>query len=316
MLAGSLGDAAVGLARRAADRARHVRAVRADPRLRAGHRRPGHRQPDRHDPVGGDAAAAVARARGRGRGDRGGRRRGPRRRLADRPTWPMPRDPDRRRWSSSARPRFATAVVDALEPPRDRRRRHDRGPTDRADDARSSSTTRPCATAPRARTSRSRWPTSCASRGCSTSTACRTSRAAGRARTPRTSSSSPPPGRCAGRRAKLAAFGSTRHRVEHAARRPEPARAGRRRDAGRDDLRQELAAPRDRGPGRHAGREPRHDRGLGRLRRRSRARGRLRRRALLRRLQGRPRLRARDPAGRPRRPAPGRSSCATRTAAR
>ena len=34
--------------------------------------------------------------------------------------------------------------------------------------------------------------------------------------------------------------------------RPEPARAGRGRDAGRDHLRQDLAAPRDRGPGRHA----------------------------------------------------------------
>ena len=32
----------------------------------------------------------------------------------------------------------------------------------------------------------------------------------------------------------------------------QPARAGRGRDAGRHDLRQELAAPRDRGPGRHA----------------------------------------------------------------
>ena len=43
--------------------ARHVRAVRADPRLRAGHRRPGPREPDRHDPLGGDAAADVARPR-------------------------------------------------------------------------------------------------------------------------------------------------------------------------------------------------------------------------------------------------------------
>ena len=83
-------------------------------------------------------------------------------------------------------------------------------------------------------------------------------------------------------RARLAAFGMTRHRSNTPDDGPEPARAGRRRDAGRDDLRQVLAAPRDRGPGRHAGREPRHDRGLGRLRRRSRTRGRLRRRALLR----------------------------------
>ena len=87
--------------------------------------------------------------------------------------------------------------------------------------------------------------------------------------------------------------------LEQAGRRPEPARAGRRRDAGRDDLRQDLAAPRHRGPRRDARREPRHDRGLGRLRRRPRPRGGLRRRALLRRLQGRPRLRARDAAGGP-----------------
>ena len=84
--------------------------------------------------------------------------------------------------------------------------------------------------------------------------------------------------------------------------RPEPPRAGRGRDARRDDLRQELAAPRDRGPGRHAGREPGHDRGVGRVRRRPRPRGGLRRGALLRRLQGRPRLRAVDAARR----APGR----------
>ena len=62
--------------------------------------------------------------------------------------------------------------------------------------------------------------------------------------------------------AKLAAFGSTRHRVEPRRGRPQPARAGRRRDAGRDDLRQELAAPRHRGPRRHAGGEPRHGRRL------------------------------------------------------
>ena len=61
VLAGQPRHAAVGVARRAADGARHVRPVRADPRLRAGHRRPRHREPDRDDPVGGDAAAAVAR---------------------------------------------------------------------------------------------------------------------------------------------------------------------------------------------------------------------------------------------------------------
>ncbi len=79
--------------------------------------------------------------------------------------------------------------------------------------------------------------------------------------------------------------------LERARRRPEPARAGRRRDPGRDDLREVLAAPRRRGPRRHAGREPRHDRRLGRLRRRPRPRGDLRRRAFLRRLPRRSRLR-------------------------
>ena len=39
---------------------------------------------------------------------------------------------------------------------------------------------------------------------------------------------------------------------QRARRRPEPARAGRRRDPRGHDLRQELAAPRDRGAGRHA----------------------------------------------------------------
>ena len=275
--------------------ARHVRPVRADPRLGAGHRRPGHGQPDRHDPVGGDAAAdRRSGATTRPTAIEAAVARGPRRRLAD-------GRPGRCRAIATdglvvvGTTAFATAVVEALEAG------GGRGGMSAVDAAtpRSSCTTRPCATAPRARTSRCRSPTSCASRGCSTSTACPSSRAAGRAPTPRTSSSSRPPGRCAGRRAKLAAFGSTRHRSNTPERRPEPARAGRGRDAGRDDLRQELAAPRHRGPGRHAGREPRHDRGLGRLRRRSRARGGLRRRALLRRLQGRPRLRARDAARRP-----------------
>ena len=71
VLAGSLGHAAVGLAGRSADGARAVRPVRADPRLRARHRRSRRRQPAGHDPVGRDAAALVARPR-----RRGGRRRG------------------------------------------------------------------------------------------------------------------------------------------------------------------------------------------------------------------------------------------------
>src|SRR3954447_22512622 len=43
---------------------------------------------------------------------------------------------------------------------------------------------------------------------------------------------------------------------------PQPPRARRPRDARRDDLRQELAAPRDGGPRREPGGEPGHDRGL------------------------------------------------------
>ena len=131
----------------------------------------------------------------------------------------------------------------------------------RADErARSSSTTRPCATAPRARTSPSRWPTSSRSPAGSTSSACPTSRAAGRAPTPRTSSSSPRPGRSRWQHARLAAFGSTRHRANRPDDDPNLQRARGGRDAGRHDLRQELAAPRDRGPGRDARREPGHGR--------------------------------------------------------
>ena len=84
VLAGLPGDAAVGVAGRAPDRARPVRAVRADPRLRAGHRRPGRGEPDRHDPVRGDAAALVAGPAASGRGHRGGGQPGARRRHPDR----------------------------------------------------------------------------------------------------------------------------------------------------------------------------------------------------------------------------------------
>ena len=52
--------------------------------------------------------------------------------------------------------------------------------------------------------------------------------------------------------AKLAAFGSTRHRSNKPGDDPNLPRARRRRDAGRHDLRQDLAAARDRGPRRHA----------------------------------------------------------------
>ena len=105
VLAGSLGHAAVGLARRAPDRARPFGPVRADPRLRAGHRRPRHRQPDRHDPVGGDARCAASLGRADAAdGDRGGRRRAPWTTAGGRPTWPTrPIRPTGSWWS--ARPR-------------------------------------------------------------------------------------------------------------------------------------------------------------------------------------------------------------------
>ena len=155
------GDAAVGVARRAADGARHVRPVRADPRLGAGHRRAGPRQPDRHDPVGGDAAALVARPRRRGR------RRSRRRSRARSTTAAGPRDllrdvrrRGRRARASSARP----AMADGRRRARSRQRAAGAAAmtAGRPATARSSSTTRPCATARRARTSSSRWPTSCA----------------------------------------------------------------------------------------------------------------------------------------------------------
>ena len=312
----------VGVARATPDGARPVRPVRADPRLRAGHRRPGPREPARHDPVGGDAAALVARPRASGAAT--SRRRSSAALDAGfRTARPAAagRRSDRRASVVGTR-EMTAAVVERLtagrggvvtEPPTARPR--DARP--KAGDCRSSSTTRPSATAPRARTSRSRWPTSCASRACSTSTACPTSRAAGRARTRRTSSSSRPP-----RTIRWPTREARRLRLD--APPLEPAEADpnlqelvARRDAGRHDLRQELAAPRHRGAGRDAGREPGHDRRLA-----SRfivERGREvvydaehffdgyradRDYALV------------DAPGRPRRRARGRSSCATRTAAR
>ena len=92
VLAGSLGmlpSASLGERR---TEPRHVRHVRADPRLRAAHRRPGPGQPDRDDPVGGDAAALVARRADAAAADRGGRRRGARRRAGGPPTSRASRD--------------------------------------------------------------------------------------------------------------------------------------------------------------------------------------------------------------------------------
>ena len=125
MLAGSLGMLpSASLGERRTD-ARHVRAVRADPRLRAGHRRPRHRQPDRHDPVRGDAAADRRSARA----TRPGRSRRPCGRALD----------DGWRTADLADPAdptdglvvvgttgFATAVVEALEAGVRPASRHDR----------------------------------------------------------------------------------------------------------------------------------------------------------------------------------------------
>ena len=83
VLAGSLGVLpSASLGERRTD-AWPVRPVRADPRIRPGHRRSRCREPDRHDPFRGDAPADVARTGRCGRGDRSGRRPRPGRRLAD-----------------------------------------------------------------------------------------------------------------------------------------------------------------------------------------------------------------------------------------
>ena len=162
---------------------------------------------------------------------------------------------------------------------------------------RSRSTTRPCATAPRAKGSPSRSPTSCASPSGSTPSACTTSRAAGRARTRRDIEFFEQAKHRTFRRARLAAFGSTRRKdVARRRRRAGPA-AARRRDAGRHHLRQDVAAARARGPADDARREPRDDRRHRALPEGARQVRRLRRRARLRRLQGRPRS-TRSPPGR------------------
>ena len=120
---------------------------------------PGPGQPDRHDPVGGDARCGCrSGATDAADGDRGRRRRARSTTAGGRPTWPMPARRRRRPRGRRHDRRFATAVIEALG---DRRRGRIAG-DDAATDARSSSTTRPCATAPRARTSPCRSPTSCA----------------------------------------------------------------------------------------------------------------------------------------------------------
>ena len=84
VLAGSLGMLpSASLADRQTD-ARHVRALRADPRLGPRHRRSGPGEPDRDDPVGGDDDVLVVRSKGRLGRHRGRRQPGARRGLADR----------------------------------------------------------------------------------------------------------------------------------------------------------------------------------------------------------------------------------------
>ena len=130
--------------------------------------------------------------------------------------------------------------------------------------ARSRSTTRRCATAPRAKASPSRWRTRSGSPSGSTPSACTTSRAAGRGPTPRTSTSS----------------GASQDAVfKHGPDRAPSARRGGRGvrpqedpnlqalvEAGharRHDLRQDVGLPRHRRAAHHARREPGDDRRLG-----------------------------------------------------
>ena len=80
--------AALGVARRAADRARPVRPVRADPRLGAGHRRPGPGQPARRRSCRPRCCCAGRSASRRGAATSRRRSRGARRRAPDRDLLP------------------------------------------------------------------------------------------------------------------------------------------------------------------------------------------------------------------------------------
>ena len=118
----------------------------------------------------------------------------------------------------------------------------------------------------------------------STSSACTTSRAAGRARTRRTSSSSGASGRLPLKQAQVAAFGSTRRAgVDVRVGQPGRAAAGR-GDADRHHRRQELGPARASRAGDHARRKPGDDRRHRALSEGAGPAGVLRRGALLRRL--------------------------------
>ena len=261
---------------------------------------------DRANPIGTILSAAMLLRWSLGRdgrrgGDRGGRRArrsttagGPRDLCAD------GRRPRRRAASSSGR--TAMSRPRSIERCERRPRRPSPAMSDPVTDDRSSCTTRRSATARRARTSRCRSPTSCAIARMLDEFGMPYIEGGWPGSNPKDIEFFAAARTMRWQTAKLAAFGSTRHRSN----RPE------------DDpnLRELVAAET---PvvtifgkswllhvtevlGATPAGEPRHDRGLDRLRRRPRPRGGLRRRALLRRLQGRSRLRAGDASRR----APGR----------
>ena len=196
------------------------------------------REPDRHDPVGCDAAALVARAGGRGRRDRGGRRRARSTTAGAPPTWPARDDPSdglgrgRHDRDGDRRDRVArgggagmTAPTRARHPLRhDAPRRHpgrEHHPLARRQAAHRADARRVRDALHRGRLARLEPQGHRVLRGARTMTW--RDGEAGRVRL-----DAPP--------------------LQPAGRRPEPARARRGRDAGRHDLRQELAAARDRGP--------------------------------------------------------------------
>ena len=104
VLAGSLGHAALGVAGRPRDGAwRHLRPLRADPRVGPRHRRSGPGEPDRDDPVGRDDDVLVVLAAGCRGGDRGRSERRRSTRAGEPPTSPTRRTRTTG-WSSSGPP--------------------------------------------------------------------------------------------------------------------------------------------------------------------------------------------------------------------
>ena len=174
------------------------------------------------DPLGRDAAALVVRSRAT-------RRRRSRRRSSVRST---PASGPRHRWPRRGRQRrwprrsasSGTTRDDRGDPPTGSGERRGRRAVERVASARSCSTTRRSATGPSARARPLAGRQAQDRPHASTSSACPTSRAAGRARTPRTASSSRPRGRS---RWRTRAAGGVRldpPSRESAGGRPEPAR--------------------------------------------------------------------------------------------